>query len=72
MITKAAACGPPVALGAATIAGCFPMPGPIEILTGLWFIVLIAHKIWKWRIEAKQYREGVAVREHLHTGFSRM
>lgn len=71
MITKAAASRPPVALGSVTITG-FPMPGPIEILTGLWFIVLIAHQIWKWCVEAKQYREGFAVREHLHTGFSRM
>ena len=51
------ASAPPVAASAASIAG-ISLPDPIQVLTGIWFAVLIAHKIWKWRKEAEQYRNG--------------
>lgn len=61
MLLKAASV-PPVTAGAVTFAG-FQLPDPIQILTSIWFAVLIAHKLWKWRIEAQQHKSGKVLKD---------
>ena len=51
---------PPLTAGAASIAGV-ALPDPVQVLTAIWLIVLIAHMIWKWRKEAEQYKKGAPV-----------
>lgn len=57
MLGKIAASAPPVTVGTAQLAG-FSFPLLINVLTAGWFVVLIAHKLWKWRIEARLARQG--------------
>lgn len=57
ILIKAAASAPPVTAGTAMLAG-FGLPYVVQILTAVWFAVLIAHKVWKWRIEIRHYENG--------------